>query len=272
MIVEHGYGVHNAESYVKVAFADAYFLARGVASWAALSTPEKEASLIKATDYIEKMFSRKFGGQRAHVADENGKNVLTLTELPQAGDNIAIGDQVILVGTDVDVHDTIGAFMNDVISWANGYADSFYVERGFGTDLLFVSDLYGLDALLVTCSTTISGALWFFPAFQGGAYGGLSQALSFPRINLYTRDGRSVKGVPEKLKQAVCEYALRASTAELLPDPGIATGGVKRSYEKLGPIEEEIEYQDGAVPSAPSYPAVDSMLKEFFSSGGGVYR
>lgn len=274
MIVEHGYGVHNADSYVSVAYADTYFSTRGVTSWAALTPAVKEASLIKATDYIEKMFGQKFGGSRAHIADENAKNVLILSQLPQANQTITVGSQVITVGTEVDVPETIAGFISDLIAWANGYAYDYFVERGFGTELLFLSDYYGADALRQTCSTTISGALWFFPAFQGGAYSGLSQALSFPRINLYLRDGQCIKGVPDRLKQATCEYAVRASQGELIHDPGATAGGtIKRTFEKIGPLEEEIEYQDGAPANiiAPSYPAVDSMLREYFGSFGGVY-
>jgi hypothetical protein len=42
----------NAESYVSVADADTYHANRGNASWAALTTTQKEQALRKATDYM----------------------------------------------------------------------------------------------------------------------------------------------------------------------------------------------------------------------------
>ena len=60
LIVEDGTGLSDANSYVSVAYADAYFLARNVTSWASLSN--KEALLIKATDYIEAVYSEAWKG------------------------------------------------------------------------------------------------------------------------------------------------------------------------------------------------------------------
>ena len=50
MVVEDGTGLSNADSFVSVAYADTYFSTRGVSAWASLTN--KEALLIKATDYI----------------------------------------------------------------------------------------------------------------------------------------------------------------------------------------------------------------------------
>lgn len=61
--VEDGTGLANANAYVSVADADAYFADRGEpTAWAGASTTEKEQAIVKATDYIEKRFSRRFVG------------------------------------------------------------------------------------------------------------------------------------------------------------------------------------------------------------------
>ena len=60
MIVEDGTGLSNANSYVSVAYADAYFTTRSVIAWASLTN--KEALLIKATDYIEAVYSEAWKG------------------------------------------------------------------------------------------------------------------------------------------------------------------------------------------------------------------
>ena len=60
MVVEDGTGLSNADSFVSVAYADTYFTTRGVSSWASLTN--KEALLIKATDYIEAVYSESWKG------------------------------------------------------------------------------------------------------------------------------------------------------------------------------------------------------------------
>lgn len=56
LVVEDGTGLTDANSYVSVVFANAYFSARGVSIWSELSDEVKEQSLIKATDYIDNIF------------------------------------------------------------------------------------------------------------------------------------------------------------------------------------------------------------------------
>ena len=60
MVVEDGTGLSNADSFVSVAYADTYFSTRNVTEWASLTN--KEALLIKATDYIEAVYSEAWKG------------------------------------------------------------------------------------------------------------------------------------------------------------------------------------------------------------------
>ena len=53
IIVEDGTGLSNSVSYGSVANADAYFVGIGNASWAALTTNQKETALTNATNYID---------------------------------------------------------------------------------------------------------------------------------------------------------------------------------------------------------------------------
>lgn len=68
LIVENGTGLAGAESYISVADADTYFTARGNATWAALTTEQKEQALRAATDYMQGMFAGQWAGQRYSVA------------------------------------------------------------------------------------------------------------------------------------------------------------------------------------------------------------
>lgn len=62
--VEDGTGVTGANSYASIAFADAYFEERDNAVWAAIvDDGDKEGYLIRATDYIENFFGRRFIGE-----------------------------------------------------------------------------------------------------------------------------------------------------------------------------------------------------------------
>jgi hypothetical protein len=63
LIVEDGTGLPLAESYISVANANAYFLARENDTWDAVDN--KEAALRKATDYMQQAFSGRWLGYRA---------------------------------------------------------------------------------------------------------------------------------------------------------------------------------------------------------------
>ena len=91
---------------------------------------------------------------------------------------------------------------------------------------------------------------------------GETQALSWPRYSVvvegYLVDDASV---PEIVKRACAELALKASAADLAPD---LTQGVVR--EQVGPIA--VEYDKNS-PQATRYKAIDAMLAPFLTSGGG---
>lgn len=59
---EDGTGLADANSYSDVATADSYFADRNNAAWAALTTGNKQAALIAATDYIDAVFGAFFRG------------------------------------------------------------------------------------------------------------------------------------------------------------------------------------------------------------------
>jgi hypothetical protein len=63
MIVEDGSIVADANSYITVAFADDYHEKRGNTTWATMTVGEKEASIIRATDYIEQAYNQRWKGR-----------------------------------------------------------------------------------------------------------------------------------------------------------------------------------------------------------------
>lgn len=62
--VEDGSVVTGANSYADVTTADTYHSDRGNSSWSSLSTPQKQAALIKATDYIDQEYGPSFIGEQ----------------------------------------------------------------------------------------------------------------------------------------------------------------------------------------------------------------
>jgi len=105
----------------------------------------------------------------------------------------------------------------------------------------------------------------------GGRFGGYrmfpQQALPFPRYGIladapgYMIDPNSV---PEEVKRAQAELALRALTAPLLPDQARG-GAIKR--QQIGPLE--VEYFEGAA-SGTVRPMIDGLLAPFFGSAVGT--
>lgn len=103
-----------------------------------------------------------------------------------------------------------------------------------------------------------------------------TQALDWPRSEVYIDPVASVNIpvgweysnlvpsniVPEPVKKACAELALKAATLELNPD---LTQGVLQ--ETVGPIS--VTY-DKASPQRTRYAAIDAMLQPYLLSGGGI--
>lgn len=102
------------------------------------------------------------------------------------------------------------------------------------------------------------------------------QTTEWPRTGAYDRDGAAVNDIPDAVKEATAEYALRAISAALNPDPDRDTSGaaVAKKAEAVGPISESVEFVGGAVFVMPKYPAADQKLRRagLVRSGGTVLR
>jgi hypothetical protein len=89
------------------------------------------------------------------------------------------------------------------------------------------------------------------------------QSSKWPRQNAYDADRRYVNGIHPAVQNAQAEYALRALTVTLSPDPVQDTTGqrVKSTSETVGPIQSSVVYMDGSAGYIPpSYPAADRLL------------
>lgn len=64
LVVEDGTGLSNANAYVSESFVDTFHADRNNTSWADATSPEKQAAIIRASEYIDKRFGRRFRGFR----------------------------------------------------------------------------------------------------------------------------------------------------------------------------------------------------------------
>lgn len=80
----------------------------------------------------------------------------------------------------------------------------------------------------------------------------------------FTTEALALTEVPIKLQRACCEYALRALSARLAPDPVIDASGVAvvTVKSKLGPLEENLQVLGTGTPQLlRAYPEADMLLK-----------
>lgn len=152
----------------------------------------------------------------------------------------------------------------DVIG-ANCYADLNFVDAYFSLrnktswdDL----DLEIKEAAIIAATDYLDTE--FSSEFKGSKPS-REQGTQWPRNSAIDPDGFLIDGIPKELKNAMCEYAFRASSNELNPDLVQDESGqvLKSKRDKTDVLEEEFVYQDsGSNPVLKSrYPAADAYLK-----------
>lgn len=275
-IVEDGAGRINANAYIPVVWADEYFGDRGITEWTGTDI-EKQYSIIKGTDFVEKRFSLKFAGERQFQNSGAAKAVLTFTAQPTSGETVTINGTTLTFGTNVTIGTRLSITIDNLINQINANIVDIEAQALTGQRLMVSAGYTGEDGNLIAVTTDATGATWSSATLEGGNDEELPQALSFPRVNLYRPySSQLVLGIPGELKEAVAEYSLRALTTVLMPDPLRDDTGneVKFKKEAVGPIIEETEYLPGLDQIIPKYPAADKLITPFLRGGGvgGVCR
>jgi hypothetical protein len=298
LIIETGAGVRNANAYVNIAYVTAYLTARNRQtenSWSTSTSTIQEAAIVAATDYIDKKFGPRFKGLPSVVFDETYATAsLNFTGIPGANETLVLGDDTYKFVTSLSgaayevLRGASGALTAANLEAAiNGVAGAG-VAYGLGTPQSrhSTATLAGVVLTLTAKAQGSSGALTVLqgPAtnvttnqFSGGSDGGL-QPLCWPRTSAYDQQGNEILGIPDKLKQAVSEYAVRAVAESLLPDPTVDpyAGRVSQRTETVGPIIESVKYDSGTVGTMTftPYPSADKLLTSLLlgSGSGGVIR
>lgn len=120
--------------------------------------------------------------------------------------------------------------------------------------------------------------LVYGPRFPGTRLA-VGQTTLWPRAGVVNDETPPVPitGLPSLLKQATAELAARAVTGPLTLDTPASAGErvVKSIREKVGPLEEETQYETGAPVTVTSVPLVGLLMAPLLQArvtGGTVYR
>lgn len=144
-----------------------------------------------------------------------------------------------------------------IVAGADSYvtaaeATTYHAARGntawTGTDAV-------KEAALLKAAAYLDGH--YCQRFKGEQYQPLLQSLQWPRINVIVGNGYyfPTDTIPQRIKDAQCELALIALSAELAPN---VSAGIKR--EKVDVLETE--YFAGAPAGTTVYTAVNNLLSD----------
>ena len=108
--------------------------------------------------------------------------------------------------------------------------------------------------------------------WRGYAYT-TTQALAWPRTVAADNEDNyyDVDEIPQNLKDAVTELAVRIVAGDTLYADQSKPGTIKSKTVKAGVVEQSIEYQGGLSP-AKKYPLVEALMKPLILVGGVLER
>ncbi len=278
IIIEDGTGVKGAQTYGAVAAFEAYMTARNI-DITGVTTPIKESSLVSATDYIDTRWGLKLFGQRQYSSLKS-RSIFTLTDQPTDGETVTVGTAVAMFKTaaTLDTEAEIGNTLIETLSNLTSALAAANADLDADDQVLYNFLIADPDVAALTCyvvrdgvTTTEAVTNGSFDTAVSAGYSGRPQVLEFPRLYLYDKAGIKVYGIPIKLQEAMFEYAYRAQSAALAPDPIADASGLRKTMteKKVGPIVTKTSYAENQVPIITTpYPAADRLLREYVSTGG----
>ena len=148
------------------------------------------------------------------------------------------------------------------------YYKTYLTDRG-RTDILNKGD----SALQVSLISGTSYANTQY-AYKGQKLNP-NQGCAFPRVGVTDPSGQVPQGVPDCVKQVVCELGIRATAGPLIPDPVVDAGGrpVKMIQKRVGPLHKTVEYAGpGEYVEMARYPAVDGLMCPWLVYADQTYK
>jgi hypothetical protein len=274
--LESGFGVAGANAYASVAFFRAHHTDRGVSGVdvGTLTDSVVEGLLVRATDYVEQRFGSRWIGVRKWDSLP-ARSVLSMTAVPTAGETVTVGSVAYtfraspVADTDVEIMATVQDSLRTLAGVMN---------RAENADLFTAvvddwSDTLAVYTASSGVETTDAAADAGFDRSASSGASAAPQALGWPRLSAYDANAIVIRGVPDTLRRAVAEYALRANSGALLADRSVDDSGfaVSRKREKVGPIETESEYRTAAG-DFRRFPSIDLTIAPLVVPGGRLVR
>lgn len=144
------------------------------------------------------------------------------------------------------------------------YADTYFSDRG--NEAWGNLDSTDKEIALINASDYIN--LRYGEKFKG-SLATETQGMLWPRLYV----GSSALQMPDSLKRATAEYAIRASAAPLAPDYSFDDSGRlwTKKREEVGPIVEETTYDSNSASDLYTfrpYPVPDALIKPLLIGGG----
>jgi hypothetical protein len=154
-----------------------------------------------------------------------------------------------------------GSGKTDATSYVSeAEADTYFSEKGSATfnTTWTALDSTGKQNLLTRATAYIERT--YQGRWSEGRKKTKEQALDWPRDGAYYPDGWYVEEdeIPQDIKDAVCEVAVRLNSDELDADLGRIT-----TSERVGPVS--VSYQPGS--DRTTYPAIDAILRPWVYAG-----
>lgn len=184
----------------------------------------------------------------------------TVTATNNTGSTAADSADTITVPTDWLVVET-GAALADANTYCSlAYADTYHSERG--------NTAWPLLSVGARKAALVRATDWLEQRYLTSWAGDPTtdtQALAWPRAEVLKPSERAYyldDEMPDALRRATAELALRASTATLTPDQTAAT--VQR--EKVGPLE--VEYSPYSNTGGVNYPVVQGLIAHLLGGPG----
>jgi len=156
---------------------------------------------------------------------------------------------------------------NSYLSVAN--ADTYHANYTRSSDWSSATETIKQNALIVATQ-------YIDAAYQGrwrGCKASASQALAWPRYSVEDDDGYVLdsSSLPQKLKDACAELALRVVLGDDLLGVVTQPGEIASESVTVGPISQSKTYVGGK-PHGYQYPRVDAMMRGLIEAGGRVIR
>lgn len=294
LIVENGQGLRNAESYASVSYIDAYLAALGRTTengWATALTAGKEGAARAATQYLDLRWGSRLRGVRRFAY--TGRQAIAqyiFSGVPDEDDTITIGDrtytfvsalsefvenQILIGGTAQICAENLAAAVNgsatagtNYSSLTNANVSAYATVQDDGVSVRLTARNVGSEGNDIPLDASVAN-LTLTSGFVGGTDTG-TQALEFPRAALYDAAGIPVSGIPENIKKATAEYAVRAYASPLFSDISVDPSGRAVVREKIGPIETQFAEGSSLAFLNKPYPAADRLLAQYVRSGGVI--